>query len=213
MAKTKRRGQKKAKVGKNVKKYVKRVLDNKIEDKHLFVTTTNDNILDVGNKYLMNGIRQGTGSGQRVGAKIRLKHFQCKYRLTLAGAAVSGCVVRVILFRDRQTNFATPSNTDIFQLSTAVLLPQQMFNTEFRQRFKVLYDKRHSIEMSGGSTNIPKQVNGSINKKLNFTTTYTTDTGTVTDINTNSLYMMVIGSEAANFPLILYNSLITYEDA
>jgi hypothetical protein len=98
---------------------------------------------------------------------------------------------RIVVVQDKQTNGAALAITDVFN-AVQVNSLQNIYNAE---RFRILYDTRFMLNAYGEPIS-QRVVNFEI--PLNVLTTYNTgNAGTVADINTNSLYLLVFGNVGA----------------
>lgn len=139
--------------------------------------------------YLMNGIGQGVTGNTREGISIRAKSLNVKMNVSSNATALSN-VSRLIFFIDTQPNGLAPVVGDILQQTNV----NGMRNLGNGYRFRILKDLRFTQVYSSES----QQKTISVNIPLRFHTRYsvTGSTGTITDILTNSLYMMTIGDQA-----------------
>jgi hypothetical protein len=139
---------------------------------------------------LLNGVQPGTALNQRVGRQIQMRSL--KYHLAAAVTAATGVdqIHRVLIVLDAQPNGAALSYTDVLDGGQTAQV-----NISNQKRFKILYDKRIYLNASG-EPDSARLVDGSIG--MNTLVQYNAGVaGTVADIATNSLYMIVLGSEAA----------------
>jgi len=151
-------------------------------------------VLDVntaGAVFLLNGIARGDDIDERIGRQVTLKSIQM--RAQTYGTAGTGVdqTHRVMIVYDRQTNAAALTVADVLQ--TVAWLSHR--NLENRKRFRVLYDKCVNINATGepGTSRVLE-----FYRHLNHPEEFNNgDAGTVADIQSGSLYLVVIGSEAA----------------
>lgn len=140
---------------------------------------------------LLNGIPRGDEISQRNGRQVTLKSIEMRLKSrSTAGTGVDQ-QHRVLIVYDRQTNAAAAAVTDVLA-SANVLYPR---NLENRRRFRILFDRIIQLNASGepNSEKIIKWY-----RRLNHPVTFNAgNMGTVADITTGSLYIMVIGTEAA----------------
>lgn len=143
---------------------------------------------------LLNGMAPGTTGSDRIGRRIRICSFQIRLVFQNDTASTfSHC--RMILFMDKQANGAAPAITDLLTSAS----PQAMLNLDNARRFRVLYDK--DFVLIGNSTSPSNSVEGkriTYYRKTNIMTVYNSGSaGTIGDIETNSLYCLLIGSAAS----------------
>lgn len=180
------------------KEYVKKVIDNRMEDKQLGTNLINQLSDNVAQFFLLNGISQGGDQGQRVGDRIRMKHLDLRYSATQAGTGTGSQCIRVIIFVDRQPNGAAPSATQLFLDTTAGEEYVSPFNINGSKRYKILYDKFHDIQRVGGATDTRSVVSKNKQKiKINMPVVYNGTTSGIASINTNALYCAIVGDQAS----------------
>lgn len=143
-----------------------------------------------GAPLLLNGIAPGTALNQRIGRQVLLKKL--KYHLTAAVTAATGVdqIHRVLIVRDSQPNAVALTMADVLDGGQ-----QSQVNISNQMRFKILLDERIYLNASG-EPDSAQLLDGSIS--MNTITQFNAGVaGTVADITTNSLYLLVVGSEAA----------------
>lgn len=139
---------------------------------------------------LLNGVAPGTALNQRVGRRILLRSL--RYYLAASVTAATGVdqFHRVLVVLDSQPNGAALAAADVLDggQSSQVNISNQL-------RFKILLDRRIYLNASG-EPDSARLIDGSIgmNTVVQFNSGVA---GTVADIATNSLYLVVLGSEAA----------------
>lgn len=159
--------------------------ESKVVDVNPALAATNGGAI-----LLLNGVQPGTALNQRVGRQIQMRSL--KYHLTAAVTSATGVdqIHRVLIVRDAQPNGAALAVADVLDggQSSQVNISNQM-------RFTILFDERFYLNASG-EPDSARLIDGSIG--MNTIVQYNTGVaGTVADIATNSLYMIVFGSEAA----------------
>lgn len=170
-----------------------------------------DPAANAGTTHLLNGISPGTGFNERVGRKFVIKSIQLRLHLSyrymgdtsMAYGAVPAGILRVVLVWDKQPNGVTPAITDIFVTNNA----QSMTNLDNRNRFNILMDKVYSTpNMAQGETNAVDDhcisLGGTVckkYKKCNLTTINNAGAaGTVADITTGALWLVLLSDATAN---------------
>lgn len=100
-------------------------------------------LLAAGTVTLCNGVAQGTDFTDRIGRKVNVKSIHLKYYIQAYNSVdvPLGDIIRVMLVWDSQTNGALAAVGDI--LTAADVLSG--VNLTNRDRFKVLFDKRHTM--------------------------------------------------------------------
>jgi len=154
---------------------------------------------------LLNAPVPGSGANQRIGRKICLKSIQLRlslrYWVEVTGTApdvVPGSGVRVLLVWDKQTNGTAVTTTTLFASTDYSLA---LINMDNRDRFAILMDKVYGTPNTASSLGFPSQTIGNIGgifmlkkyKKLNHETVFNSGSaGTVSDITTGSLYLIIV---------------------
>lgn len=157
-------------------------------------------VLTAGTATLLNGVAQGTDFTDRIGRKVNIRSIHLKYYIQAYNSVdvPLGDIFRIMLVWDYQTNGALAAVTDI--LTTADVLSG--VNLTNRDRFKVLYDKRHTmgaIEYSAaavaGGDSTPKFAQRYI--KCNYPMVFGGTGATVGSIQTGSLILVTLMSTSA----------------
>lgn len=183
--------------------------------------TATGGVAGTGTLSLLNGLTQGTGNTNRIGRQVMMKSIHIKFEV--AGSPFSATpvspmsTVRAMIVYDCQPNGATPAVSDI--LETATIGFQTVSGTALRysQRFKVLYDKRWKLnnQLTATSTTTYSEIYDEKYIKINLGTTYAdTSTGTITDIDTGALFLLLTSDAgvAADNPVLLFYSRVRYTD-
>jgi len=119
--------------------------------------------------------------------------------------------VRFLIIQDKQSNATAPTVAQILEVATGT----SAMNMDNRDRFSVIMNKSVPIDQNGGHQS------GKINvyKKLNFPTIFNAGTaGTVADITSGSIYMLLIGEQSLVAaptvdPITTWYSRIRYDDS
>jgi len=100
-------------------------------------------------------IPQGTGNSQRIANEITASHIMLSYSCLVGDAQNT---IRFILFQWHDDDLsATPTAADILFLASSNDYTNAMYSFDNRDKFKILYDKRHRVEASGpGSVALAK---------------------------------------------------------
>jgi hypothetical protein len=139
---------------------------------------------------LLNGIQPGTALNQRVGRQIQVTHLTYRLACTVTAATGVDQFHRVLIVLDRQPNGVAPAVNEVIDGGST-----SQYNLSNQKRFAILYDKRYYLNASGepGSGAV---LNGE--KPVNILVQYNSGVaGTVADLATNSIYMIVLGTIAA----------------
>lgn len=170
-----------------------------------------------GSVTLMNGMAQGTDFTQRVGRKYTNVAVQLEGQIIPADNVTQliGNKIRVMVIYDKQPNGALPVITDVLTASTA----NAFMNLNNRDRFRVLID--HNTTLGGLQETATQAVaaspnveNVSVFKKVNLETICDGTGATVADIQSGSIFLLTIGSQAAGLGHIFVAALrIRFVDA
>lgn len=204
---------KKGKVAKATKRYVKKILDDRIEDKQAGTLVAAFNPTDTLTSVLLNGISQGTNQGERIGMAVRAKKLICRVLLNQnSSIAIARMRCRLLFFWDKQPNGGAPTLSQLFTTTTAGLTLYSPININGQKRYRILSDKIYDFPVDGGATDTPH--NRSIVKsfKLKTITKYSGGGNAIGDINTNALYIGLIG-QTANGMTASFSYDFRYEDA
>lgn len=139
--------------------------------------------------YLLNGMAKGPGLSERTGDTAYMKYIEMKFQLRCNNSAFfENQAIRVMLVREKTALSATISLTSFMDTNTPYTFDLPNKKDVDPNRYKIYYDK--TFDMSGQS---PFTKNMIIRRKLGFKTNYSRgDTGLVTDIDTNSLFLILI---------------------
>lgn len=168
--------------------------------------TINDGIIASGgtiqNSGTVNVISQGAGENQRIGRKATIKSIHWKYRVILAalngGAAPQKSdTIRMIFYLDKQCNGVTAQPTDILESATT----HSFRNLANIGRFQILFDKTYAMNplaievdaVGNNSSAVTKE--GSWNKACNIPIEYNATDGTIGEIRSNNLRILVLSKK------------------
>lgn len=216
-----RRRPMKGKVSKPVKKYVKKVLDDRVENKYLDlvqnIAAASAATDTTGSVVLLSGMSQGLTFATRIGETVVPKWLELRYDTKDGGGVTVDAVTmfRVIVFRDNQIRTSTlPAVTDVLEAAA--------YNSPINHvainasRFTILHDRLHEmppIEASQISDTSFQSVNKKI--KLRGKIVYTNaSTGT----QKGNIYVLYIsngltsGTPRNSPPINMYSRLV-FEDA
>jgi len=135
---------------------------------------------------LLNGVAQGSTAASRLGRKITMKSIYLRYSARMGATSTGSTPVRIMIVYDKQTNAAAPAITDIVQADNVYTIN----NLGNSRRFVTLLDRVGMIGQYG-----PQVYNLEWYKKCNLEVQFNSGSaGTVGDIQTGSLYLIVWGS-------------------
>lgn len=174
-------------------------LVNTEKKEQVIATTLNPTTTAV--RQLLNGTAHGTTDGDRIGNSIKSYDLLVRGRVVHNSSATS-TLTRVIILWDHQPNGSALAATEFFQTENVL----SARNTDYGKRFSVLFDDM--IATDTNRTIVPFKVY----RKLKAHVEYKGSTAAITDIATNSLYMMCISNEATNNPTVTLNSKYKFID-
>lgn len=177
-------------------------LNPEIKNQDLSATITPDN--SAGSFVLLNGISQGDTRSTREGSSIKMISLNMNIKLTINGSA-SNTVVRIQIVQDKQPNGAIFTIANYFQDTTNLATSFQ--NMDYIKRFIRWHDQTVAL-----NTDFPERLIKIRKKQIMHTTYNTGNAGTIADIATNSLYLLVTSDEATNTPTVIYWSRMRWID-
>lgn len=167
------------------------------------VTATSTAVPNAGVRILLNGLTKGDGYNNRDGRQVRFKSLQMKYSVEHSGAGAQNRV-RVMVVVDKQPNQAAFTVADLLQDTAIPTLSPRNLNA--RKRFAWLYDKSFTL-----NDDYPEKI-FKFYKKIDCKTIYDdSDGGAVADIQTNSIYMVMV-SDHVTGPLMTYYNRLRFVD-
>lgn len=140
---------------------------------------------------LLNGCARGDDIGERTGRQIWMRWVDLNMICAVTAGTGTDQQQRVVVVQDMQPNGAACAWTDVFT-SVSVLANHNLAN---RNRFRILFDRTVQLNATAepGSEKVIRA-----RVPLNLLVTFNSgNAGTVADIQTNSLYFMVSGSNVA----------------
>lgn len=143
----------------------------------------NAGITRAGTFYLLNGLTKGNERDERNGRQVVNKVLQARIEVNLDQEVEDTVQTRILLVQDRQPNGSVFGINDLLQDNIRIT---SFYRTGWSQRFRVLFDKTVWVK-----TEFPvRRLN--IYKKVNTVTKFGSgDAGTVSDITTNSYYIVL----------------------
>lgn len=141
------------------------------------------------NVTLLNGLTKGDDLANRDGRMIRAKSIWIRQCFTISPLATS-TFVRIIVIIDKQPNETLLTIQEILH-SSSIESPK---NLDSRKRLIFLYDRVFVLTQNSGTA-----IYDSFYKDIDMKTVYNdNNTGTITDIETNALYLATFSNEGAN---------------
>ncbi len=176
-------------------------MEKKVEDKFITTGIASTAITDAGTVIELFAMAQGINFAQRIGIDIYCKWMVIRYHLVVNGNA-AGTSFRLIIVQDKQqVNSTDPPIATILE----TLSPDTTINHVNRARFRVLYDSFMTVSTDG----VPSIAHTQF-IKLRFTQRYTSVDNT--GIDKNGIYVVAIGNEATNDPVLAFFCAMHYND-
>jgi len=158
-----------------------------------------------GSLTLLNGLTKGDDYNNRDGRQVRWKSIQMYLRSTIHASATNTSI-RAIIFIDKQASETAPTVASLLDITTASGV-DAFRNLSNRKRFVILADKRVTL-----NTDFPEKTTRYY-KKIDMKQIFDdSDAGTVSDVTTNSLYVLFISDEATNVPNVIHNFRLRFID-
>ena len=168
-----------------------------------------------GTVVLLNGVAIGTDYTDRNGRKIRVSSIQIRGFIRPSDNGTAPSCVRWMIVYDKQPNGALPTAGDVLRQLNGT----SMLNLSNRDRFRVLVDKQYAI---GGISDTATQAyamsptvyNVKWYKSCNLDVVFDGTTSAISDLQSGSIFLLTIGTEAAATAATLQASLrIRFTDA
>lgn len=170
--------------------------------------------------HCLNAVPLGESQSGRIGRKIWIKSVDikgiCKPHLAeTASNALPDTMVRIIIYKDKQTNGAQCNTEDVMQDTGGVDLLSHR-NLQYSDRFTILFDKM--VTVGRGNLMEDGTFSASISgkpatfrylAKMNLPVTFSGDTADIANIVNNSIHVMAMASEGAG-ATISYQARVRY---
>ncbi len=151
-------------------------------------TSVAETVNTSGGVKLLNGIVPGVGFNQRIGRQVRMASLSCILQYNAKNLSSVDQFHRYLIVRDKQANGGALAVSDVLT-SVSVSAP---LNLSQQHRFVILYDELvHLNPFAEPGSSVPFQRQFRVDSLVQYNAG---TTGTVTDIVTNSLYFICIGS-------------------
>lgn len=190
------------------KKYVRNLLDKKIEDKTHEIDQ-GFRPADTAADYVVSQIAAGTGESNRTGTEISVKSFYFR-AIAERHATPAENKIRVIVWIDRSPD-ATLSYTDILETDTSLKVLYSPYNTDNAGAYTILYDKLFILSTNSGYARFTKLYKRwKTGHRIKYIGTGATDYGR------GQIKMTYVSDDATSGVSLPYFSVLgrlTYEDA
>lgn len=152
---------------------------------------------------LLNGLSLGDTSTTRTGQSIKMDRLDLRFYAE-ANATTILNLVRVIVVYDKQSNAASMTSADLL-VSTN---PNSPYTFGSQNRFTPLYDENFALNYNGTGI-ITKSLTLPANQHVTYSTS---NAGTIADIITGGLFLLVASRDLANPPSFTYYSRLWFVD-
>ncbi len=156
--------------------------------------------------FMLNGLAQAVGNA-RIGSEVYARSIMIRgYINNSTGGTNEDCVVRLILYRAKQSNNAEQT---LALLLTAVNVNSNYYH-QHASRFDILFDKTFSMDLTA-HTIIPFKFRAKLAHKVK----YNGNAGTYADIENNGLWLAGLSTVdvGANAPIVTATWRYSYCDA
>lgn len=171
-------------------------------------------------------VPKGTEPNERIGNKVVLTKirwtgviFGDDNALSLT-APIPETTVCLAIIMDTMPNAALPNLDDVFDNTAMTFYSQCTRNTEYLDRFKVLWNKSYVLKnqyvqsAAGTATQRSSTVRFNVNKKVRIPVTFNSASSfTVSSLASNALWLVAYQSNNSGSPLLItWNSRVSYID-
>lgn len=166
---------------------------------------------------LLNGVPRGDDIEERTGRQITMRSLELcvEFRNAPPGSTPVPTLIRAMIVYDKQPNGTALTTAQVLNVVGTLNAAISPRNLEYRSRFQVIRDTRSTLP----SAELTDYRDGPKYFKyygtMNLPVTYNSgDAGTVADITTGSLYLIVISdaNPAGALPSFTYTSRLRYTD-
>lgn len=173
-----------------------------------------------GTLTLLNALTQGDSDLTRDGNEVKCTSIQFRARWTADIDSLDASEIRHIIFWDSQPNGAAPTVAGLLDISVITAATIAPYNRATQMRFKILHDEVVimnpqvvALTVSGATTQVERMREYTRGKfKLSRITKYNGNAGTIADIQSNSLYSLVISNLATETPAGLIGYRLYFHD-
>ena len=158
-------------------------------------------------KYLINGLETGAGEGKRIGNSISINSLKLTSSFKISEDA-EATIVRLILVYDKGADNAVFTNADLLTVTSSPDNMYSFFRTDTSKRFRVVFDRLYNLSKNGVQS---RTVKWSKKYKQPLVAKYSANNGTIADIETGSLYLMVLSDDNTNKPVFSFTLRLVYE--
>jgi len=152
---------------------------------------------------LLNGLSLGDGNSYRTGQSIKGISGQIRFAVSVNSTSLQN-LVRVIVLRDKQPNSVAPNIGNILTSTSCVA----DYTIGGQKRYEPLYDETFALSVYG-----PGLITKAVKYNFNWHVEYNTgNAGDITDINSESIYLIYFSNQGVNYPNIYYYNRLYFVD-
>lgn len=187
-------------------------------DSFLNNTTFNN----TGTVTVLSNLAQGDNNITRHGSNVSCTSIQWRLRFAADVDSIAPTIIRHMIFWDAQPNGATPVVAEVLDASVITALVFAPYHSDFQKRFKILYDKTMVLNpllvsdfdpATGTTTTVAAaSMIDRGKRKLSRVAKYDTNTGTITDIQSNSLISLLVSNQAGQDPTVIAGYRMYFKD-
>lgn len=176
------------------------------EKKCIDVSNSTQAFGQTGTVIQLTNLVQGLTDITRVGSQVKITSAYIQIYLTL-NAIAPHSIVRLLLVHDKQTNQAVYATSDLLETVGTASSIVSPLNLDNKFRFQILKDKRYVLSSAGPSNRVVKMF-----IPLQQLIRYDANAGTIADLSSSSLSLVLISDEATNMPNANYFVRLRYVD-
>ncbi len=182
-----------------------RMLNSEIKNHD--VQLTNQAISTTSTISQLTNIAQGDTVSTRDGNQVKLISLDLKYTLVLNASATS-TFVRVMIVHDSQTNQAIYTEGMLLDDVSGSDGIVSMLNRDNKFRFRVLYNKVHSLFAASAKGNSFTKVHKDLVLRIRFDAS----TPAIADLTSDSLSILYVSDQGTNTPVVTQFCRLKYVD-
>ncbi len=201
---------------KRIYKIAKKAAEQVIKTKAEWKATDNNIAMNVttANTHTsyLSGVTQGVDSDLRIGDEIDVYSIQTKGYITCATAGVN-TICRMVMFIDREYNKDAPQ-VSVWDDLYAIVNPISLRLRESLKRYHVLWDKTWTFANDGANIYAKQRFPFSYYKKFKkpLKVKYSGTTNGAGDMAENSIQVIYLSNQGADYPVITARNRIWFQD-
>lgn len=164
--------------------------------------------VNTGHWECMNDISQGLTWSNRIANQVQIKHVSMRGYAYWGNNHTNPGDMRIMVFLDKQCGGTTPTLAEMFFVNSATYLTwAEPIYWLYRDRFIPLYDMPLSTSVSYGGANVGNDSNHYLDFEMdcNIVTQFKSNTGTVSDIVGNALFLWAYAPDALGVETPFFN--------